>query len=298
MNTWLRRMCSSTWRMQLTNSWTTRRSMSSLGSFDTLLSSGFNWPHAAVLLLIETWRSLKDTFESPVIKRRRAWEMVAQILRLEGYSSVTWQSCDTKWRNLRHRYKTIVDGHNKTGQGRQKWEYFALLDEVFAGDPAVTPIVVLSSLQPQASPLSQLQSGRARGPQPQASPLSQLQSGRARSPQPQASPLSQLQSGRARGPQPQASPLSQLQSGRARSPQPQASPLSQLQSGRARSPQPQASPLRQLQSEPTIDPATSVVETLRGRAQKRSRPQDADKTHEKLDEIIKLQKENIEIQKE
>ncbi|KAJ8369346.1 hypothetical protein SKAU_G00093740 [Synaphobranchus kaupii] len=81
--------------------------------------------------------------------------MVAQILRLEGYSSVTWQSCDTKWRNLRHRYKTIVDGHNKTGQGRRKWEYFALLDEVFA-DPAVTPIVVLSSLQPQASPLIQL----------------------------------------------------------------------------------------------------------------------------------------------
>ncbi|KAJ8344251.1 hypothetical protein SKAU_G00315800 [Synaphobranchus kaupii] len=28
--------------------------------------------------------------------------MVAQILRLEGYSSVTWQSCNTKWRNLRH----------------------------------------------------------------------------------------------------------------------------------------------------------------------------------------------------
>ena len=31
------------------------------------------------------------------------------------------------------------------GQGRRKWEYFAVLEELFAGDPAVQPTVVISS---------------------------------------------------------------------------------------------------------------------------------------------------------
>ena len=44
-----------------------------------------------------------------------------------------------------YRYKIIRDGHGKTGQGRRKREYFAVLEELFAGDPAVQPTVVISS---------------------------------------------------------------------------------------------------------------------------------------------------------
>ncbi|CAL8371257.1 unnamed protein product [Arctogadus glacialis] len=83
---------------------------------DEVVIIGNNWPHTAVLLLIETWRSLKEKFECPTIKKKQAWEMVAECLRKEAVN-VTWQMCDNKWR---HRYKIIRDGHGKTGQGRRK----------------------------------------------------------------------------------------------------------------------------------------------------------------------------------
>ncbi|CAL8259438.1 unnamed protein product [Arctogadus glacialis] len=69
---------------------------------DEVVIIGNNWPHTAVLLLIETWRSLKEKFECPTIKKKQAWEMVAECLRKEAVN-VTWQMCDNKWRNLRHR---------------------------------------------------------------------------------------------------------------------------------------------------------------------------------------------------
>lgn len=44
------------------------------------------------------------------------------------------------------RYKTIVDGHSRTGTGRRKWEFFDMIDELMAGDPAVVPLSTISSM--------------------------------------------------------------------------------------------------------------------------------------------------------
>jgi hypothetical protein len=33
-----------------------------------------------------------------------------------------------------HRYKAILDGHQKTGLGRRKWDFYSIMEEVLSGD--------------------------------------------------------------------------------------------------------------------------------------------------------------------
>lgn len=48
--------------------------------------------------------------------------------------------------NYLYRYKTIKERNSKTGNSRYSWRYFALMDDMYRGDPAVTPVAPVSSL--------------------------------------------------------------------------------------------------------------------------------------------------------
>ncbi|XP_033729771.1 uncharacterized protein LOC117318958 [Pecten maximus] len=65
-----------------------------------------------------------------------------------GYSC-SHEECDRKFRGMRMRYKIIKQRHTSTGNNRISWNYFQVMDDMFRGDPAVTPVTSVSSLQPE-----------------------------------------------------------------------------------------------------------------------------------------------------
>lgn len=62
--------------------------------------------------------------------------MIAAAMNAPGYTTVTWALCDKKLRNLKIRYRSILDHHHKSCRGRKQWLHFDLLQDIFAESPA------------------------------------------------------------------------------------------------------------------------------------------------------------------
>ncbi|XP_071109583.1 uncharacterized protein [Haliotis cracherodii] len=134
------------------NSASEARTEMDLDETESLFSSGttdsqerVHWKHEAVLLLVELRRQHCDLFSSSTITSKQAWRRVGEEMRGKGHS-FTGEDCDKKFRSMRSRHKTIKDRQKKTGSGRQSWRYFSLMEEMYAGDPAVQPLVEAGSI--------------------------------------------------------------------------------------------------------------------------------------------------------
>ncbi|CAM4608149.1 unnamed protein product [Leuciscus chuanchicus] len=81
------------------------------------------------------------------------------------------QSSDNKFRQLKHRYKTIVDSKKKTGSGASSWVFFSSMEDLLADDPSVEPVLVMSSFAEASSGSSTSQSSTSQSSnsQPKAS---------------------------------------------------------------------------------------------------------------------------------
>ncbi|XP_038057357.1 uncharacterized protein LOC119728965 [Patiria miniata] len=62
----------------------------------------FQWTHKRALLLIESYRCLKDKFDSSAIRKSQAWKMVAERMRAKGVDDATGNISE-KWRSLKYR---------------------------------------------------------------------------------------------------------------------------------------------------------------------------------------------------
>jgi len=100
----------------------------------------FEWTHRATLLLLSLYRSHKTSFRSAK-HAKSVWQRIADGMKLEGYT-ITWETCEKKFRNLKGTYKTINDNNKKTGRGRRTWQYFEIFKELMGNDPCVDPVVV------------------------------------------------------------------------------------------------------------------------------------------------------------
>jgi len=106
------------------------------------------WSHKQVLLLIELFREHHDEMvhrndhKDSRSTKKTVWGKIAAAMKASGYPTVTWTSCDKKFRNLMIRYRKILDHHNKSGRGRKKWVYFDLLHDIYADSPATVPMGV------------------------------------------------------------------------------------------------------------------------------------------------------------
>ncbi|XP_053390777.1 uncharacterized protein LOC128553629 [Mercenaria mercenaria] len=104
------------------------------------------WTHEAILLLIEKRRELGHLFDNNAVTQRQAWRKVAEELRSKGYKYGE-DDCSKKFRSLRARYKTVKQRNRQTGNSRQSWRYYDVMEDMFAGDPAVIPTNVASSMR-------------------------------------------------------------------------------------------------------------------------------------------------------
>ncbi|XP_051956041.1 uncharacterized protein LOC127625031 [Xyrauchen texanus] len=123
------------------------------------------WTHNATLLLISLAKQMAEDFQSPVLKKVEVWKKVATQMQAKGYDFGA-EECDIKFRQLKHRYKTIVDSKKKTGSGASSWVFFSSMEDLLADDPSVEPVLVMSSFAEASSGSSNSQSSNS---QPKAS---------------------------------------------------------------------------------------------------------------------------------
>ncbi|XP_014669849.1 PREDICTED: uncharacterized protein LOC106810891 [Priapulus caudatus] len=97
---------------------------------------------------MDTRKELDDLFMSNTSTNKQNWRKVAEELGKQGHI-YTRDDCYNKFRAMKSKYKAIIDGNRKTGNARQTWQYFCHFDNLFGGDPAVSPIAAVSSMTPQ-----------------------------------------------------------------------------------------------------------------------------------------------------
>ncbi|XP_016095981.1 uncharacterized protein [Sinocyclocheilus grahami] len=102
------------------------------------------WMHNATLLLISLTKQMAEGFQSPVLKKVEMWKKVDAQMLAKGYDFGA-EACDNKFRQLKHRYKTIVDSKKKTGSGTSSWVFFSSMEDLLADDPSVEPVLIVSS---------------------------------------------------------------------------------------------------------------------------------------------------------
>ena len=90
-----------------------------------------DWPHRKILVLIDIYCQHSDEmnhrgqFVSSKSTKKNVWMKIASSMQSMGYTSVTWEKCEKKFRNLSGTYRSIVDNNRQNARcGRKKWPYY------------------------------------------------------------------------------------------------------------------------------------------------------------------------------
>ncbi|XP_046741092.1 uncharacterized protein LOC124408290 [Diprion similis] len=95
----------------------------------------FVWERSMTLALIQEYKRFQQSFKDPSVKKKLIWKNIAACLRARGYTNVTDDACDKKWRNLKKTFKDIYTGQRRKNNG--KWTYYDVLEDVLGKDPKI-----------------------------------------------------------------------------------------------------------------------------------------------------------------
>uniref|UniRef100_A0A8C4QMK3 MADF domain-containing protein n=1 Tax=Eptatretus burgeri TaxID=7764 RepID=A0A8C4QMK3_EPTBU len=104
-----------------------------------------NWSHIEVKALIHLYEENKASFENHIMRRKDVWKKIAKKLNKEGDTTFSVDQVDRKWRNLKDRYKRIVDVNKRTGRWRSSWLYFDLMDRILQKDLSIYPPCIIQA---------------------------------------------------------------------------------------------------------------------------------------------------------
>lgn len=112
----------------------------------------FQWNDKNTLLLLEEYRTRKEKFRNPKIKKRILWQDIAAVFLKHKYL-VNEDILDKKFRNLKQTFMRIRDNQNtkkSTGKGNITWKFYIIMCEIFSIDKTANMemITIESSLQP------------------------------------------------------------------------------------------------------------------------------------------------------
>lgn len=108
-------------------------------------SVSFKWSNPAIKLLLNSYLEEKENFRDPKFKKAILWQRIAKKMMASGYN-LSSEACDKKFRNLKVTYKTIKDNAKQTGRGRQHWEFFYLMEDIFSNDATINTPHTISSM--------------------------------------------------------------------------------------------------------------------------------------------------------
>lgn len=99
----------------------------------------FSWNTQLTKLLLEAYSERKRKFRDPKIKKKKLWHEIVETFKKHGYTNIDQDTLDRKLRNMKRSYKTIKENNAKssTGRGRVSWEYYDVMEEIFAEDKTI-----------------------------------------------------------------------------------------------------------------------------------------------------------------
>lgn len=80
------------------------------------------WADSVTLLLIESYRTVSQKYESKISKKGM-WEEIAAMLGDQGHNYTSTQ-CSTKFKYLKRRYRTVKDHNNRSGAEKLNWQLY------------------------------------------------------------------------------------------------------------------------------------------------------------------------------
>ena len=104
--------------------------------------------------MISLRREKTDLFDNGKVRRKVAWDKVAEQFNANSSVRVTGEQCANKWKKLEEKYKKVREHNAKTGSDKKECEFEDELAEFFRSDPKIIPPATVSSL-PTASAGSQ-----------------------------------------------------------------------------------------------------------------------------------------------
>ncbi|XP_025988002.2 uncharacterized protein LOC105206713 isoform X2 [Solenopsis invicta] len=104
----------------------------------------YRWSTAAVLLLLDTYKTFEDKFSSGKCSQKKIWEEISDVLAEKGHM-ITGPQCAAKLRSLKKSYKSVKDHNSRSGSDRRTWQFYEIMDEIFSKRAWCSPIAVASS---------------------------------------------------------------------------------------------------------------------------------------------------------
>ncbi|XP_011697019.1 PREDICTED: uncharacterized protein LOC105455412 [Wasmannia auropunctata] len=114
----------------------------------------FLWPDAAVYLLLELYRERETDFTTGMKRHYVIWSEIASkmIEHSNGKYNITGQQCSAKLSGLKRTYiENIVDQNKKSGNCRNSWAFFSVIDSILGKKAYITPPAIASSEGPAES---------------------------------------------------------------------------------------------------------------------------------------------------
>lgn len=102
------------------------------------------WSQAPTLLLIASYKERQDRIDTGRLKKKKAFEEIAQVLKEHQYPFTDAQ-CTSRMKTLIRQYKTVKDNNSTSGRNRKSFMYENELDSLFKGSPSIRPEFVMSS---------------------------------------------------------------------------------------------------------------------------------------------------------
>ncbi|XP_044744757.1 uncharacterized protein LOC123314578 [Coccinella septempunctata] len=101
------------------------------------------WSHEATLMLIQLCGKYEKEFQNSV--KKYVWQKIAKELSQCFNQKFEIQQCDTKFKGLKHTYKTIKKHNEESGNNRKEWKYFDQMNELLFSRPEINSPATCSS---------------------------------------------------------------------------------------------------------------------------------------------------------
>ena len=101
----------------------------------------FTWLDKAVFLLIEIYREKQAEFAKGTTRSNTLWAEIAKQInaRYKNYN-LSGQQCSNKWSGLKRSYKNIYDENKKSGNCRNSWMFFSVMDTMMRDKVSMQPL--------------------------------------------------------------------------------------------------------------------------------------------------------------
>ena len=110
------------------------------------------WSSKSTKLFISLQREKTDLFNNGKVRRKVAWDKVAEQFNTNSSLRVTGEQYANEWKKLEEKYKKVREHNAKTGSDKKECEFEDELAEFFRSDPKVIPSVTVSLLQTRNYP--------------------------------------------------------------------------------------------------------------------------------------------------